>query len=213
MVTAGLRPDCDDDGTPDDCEPDCDDDGMPDDCEPDCDGDGVPDDCEPDCDGDGIPDDCEPDCDGDGVPDDCDIPCGDCDGKVNALTLLYTGSSTIDLTVEDRDGNIVYSGMVSPNEMFSFVPAPGEVHFGTRIRLFDAGVQIQEIHTSCSQEILIGSVFGNFEVLNGSSVNGGPFCDGGAGGGCDECDGKVNALTLNYTELRRSIWRSRTATD
>lgn len=87
-----CEPDCDGDGTPNDCETfsDCDDNGILDDCDPDCDNDGVPDACElsgNDCNGNNFPDDCEidfpppwnlTDCNNDNVPDVCQISGHDC---------------------------------------------------------------------------------------------------------------------------------------
>ncbi len=87
-----IGPDCQLNGTPDDCDisngtsPDCNTNEVPDECDvgegtsPDCNANDVPDECDvtlgtsPDCNANGIPDECDPDVDGDGVTDLCD-PC------------------------------------------------------------------------------------------------------------------------------------------
>lgn len=76
--------DCDNDGTPDDCQSfaDCNANNIPDDCDIDCNNTGIPDDCESfdDCNSNNVPDSCDPDCDGDMIPDDCDAePSADAD--------------------------------------------------------------------------------------------------------------------------------------
>ena len=191
----GSAPDCDGDGMPDFCEPDCDNDGLPDDCETDCDMNGLPDDCQSDdCDGDGVPDTCEEDENDNGIPDHCEVPCGECDGKVDSLTLLYTGAATLDLEIQDNDDTVVFAGTVTTNQVISF-SAIAE-NFGTNVHFFDDGDEFMSIHTSCSDPIGIGSVYGDFEVLGGSSEEGGPFC---TVPNCGDCDGKVDAMTLLYT--------------
>jgi len=80
-IAQGLVGDCNQNGTPDDCE-DCDENGIADDCDiaagrlSDCNDDGLPDICEADCDGNGVADSCEPpsaDCNENGRHDACDI--------------------------------------------------------------------------------------------------------------------------------------------
>ena len=88
-------------------------------------------------------------------------------------------------------------GTVTQNQVISFLPVPGAANFGTSIELFDAGVSILEIDTSCPQPIGIGSVFGDFTVLDGSSVNGGPFCD--LTQVVCNGNGKPEVLTCRYT--------------
>jgi hypothetical protein len=78
-------PDCNNDGSPDECEEDCQPNGFADDCDiangtsEDCTNNGVPDECELDCNGNGVADSCDiasgtsGDCNGNGIPDDCDI--------------------------------------------------------------------------------------------------------------------------------------------
>lgn len=161
---------------------------------PDCNTDGIPDFCEPDCDGDRLPDDCEDDENGNGSPDDCEQPCGECQGKVDSLELFYGGSSVLDLMVLDNDDVVVFAGIVTPGEVISFAAIGDD--FGSNITLVDAGVEILTIHTSCSDPIGAGSLFGDFEVLGGSSDDGGPLC---VIIPCGECYGKVDALDLLYT--------------
>lgn len=64
-IADGFSADCDNDGTPDECQPDCNADGVPDACEPDCNANGIPDPCD-------IADGASKDCNNNGVPDECD---------------------------------------------------------------------------------------------------------------------------------------------
>ncbi|MCX7963895.1 MAG: hypothetical protein N2644_05385 [Candidatus Sumerlaea chitinivorans] len=96
----GLVPDCNANGTPDECDitsgtsQDCNANGIPDECEPDCNGNGIADECDissgssEDCNENGVPDECDlqsgasEDCNANGIPDECDIADGvsdDCD--------------------------------------------------------------------------------------------------------------------------------------
>jgi hypothetical protein len=85
MSRRSLAHECNASGVLDACEPDCDRDGTPDDCEiasgesPDATGNGIPDACEADCNQNGTPDvtDLEggasKDCNLNGIPDECDL--------------------------------------------------------------------------------------------------------------------------------------------
>ena len=90
-MSAGTSPDCNANGTPDECDiaagtsSDCNANGVPDECDVlllDCNGNGIPDDCEADCNANGTPDDCDvtagtsPDCNANGTPDECDLSAG-----------------------------------------------------------------------------------------------------------------------------------------
>ncbi len=103
--------------------------------------------------------------------------CGECDGKVNSLTLQYNGNSTVNVQVCKCHGNTqcdeVYETVngVQPGSNFTISRSPD---FGPEICLNGL-----EIHTSCSKPIGIGSVFGDYTVSAGSSRNGGSFCTNG----------------------------------
>ncbi len=97
-IAGGGSPDCNGNGTPDECEPqdDCQPNGVPDICDiawetsQDCNNNGIPDECElydDDCNGNGIPDECDiawetsQDCNNSGIPDECELYDDDCNGN------------------------------------------------------------------------------------------------------------------------------------
>jgi hypothetical protein len=138
--------------------------------------------------------------------------CTPCSGKVDELTLRYTGStSNANIVVEQKKAesgsNVVFSGTVQPGGTFTFTGKDKQGTLGTEISIFVNGVLNTKIHTSCSVPIGPGLVSGDFTVVSGSSRNGGLLCpiEGGEGegegegeGDCD-CEGKVDSLTLRYT--------------
>jgi len=114
-------------------------------------------------------------------------PEGNCDGQVNYLKLKYLGT-ILDANIEivEHDGQTVFQGIIQPGEEFEFYGQdPPQITFGPKIRIFINNSFNQLIHTSCSIPIGIGSIFGNFEVIDGSSRNGGPFISV-VGDICDE---------------------------
>lgn len=137
------------------------------------------------------------------LPMDCpppDGPCGECEGKVTELTLRYTGPAATIRVDQKKDGT-VFEDFVDSNGLFSFSGTDKNGTLGTEISLFVDGNLATEIHTSCSKPIGPGMVFGDFEVVAGASLKGGPLCpeDNPPGGGDDcDCDGKVTTLTLLY---------------
>ena len=139
--------------------------------------------------------------------------CAACDGKITTLTLGYHGDAG-HLVVEQKKGGVLFSDQISAGDFFTLQGTDKRGTMGTEISFYLDGHEIQSIHTSCSDEIGIGQFWGDFEVLDGTSLRGGQLCpvdggseppsDGGgneppAGGSCGECDGKVNFLALEYT--------------
>jgi len=111
--------------------------------------------------------------------------CGPCVGKVSLLRLKFLGSSSslIHVTVRgDKFPNdVVYDGWVDPAEIFELTPndspEPGfEGTLGTEVKVYVNDVLNTTIHTSCSQPIGPGQVWGSFEVIYGESKIGGALC-------------------------------------
>lgn len=130
--------------------------------------------------------------------------CGRCEGKVTALTLLYTGPAGQVQVVQKKDKKVIFSGPVATGATFSFVGQDKKGTMGTDILLFVDGVLNTQIHTSCSQPIGPGLVSGSFEVVAGESLKGGALCpiDLPPTGECDFCEtigGKPQVLTMEYT--------------
>ena len=130
----------------------------------------------------------------------CDQPpdCGDCDGKVTQLTLQYNGDSSAQVKVEQKKGEVVFNALVSPGGQFTFDGEDKNNTLGTEISVFVDGVLNTKIHTSCSQPIGPGLVSGEFEVIEGYSLNGGLLCEAYNPPLDGDCDGKVTQLTLQY---------------
>ena len=102
---------------------------------------------------------------------------GNCDGQVDYIKLKYLGvTQNATIKVIEHDGQTVFQGVVQPGEEFEFFGQdPPQQHFGPKIHIYINNIYTQLIHTSCSVAIGIGSVFGDFEVIDGTSRNGGPF--------------------------------------
>lgn len=104
-----------------------------------------------------------------------EIDCG-CRGRLATLTLQYNGERKAFIEVEQTKGrDIVFSGVVWPGERFSFV---GTVRgtLGSKIAVFTDTEPATIIPIKCSNSIGIGSVFGNFEVVDGADKYGGKLC-------------------------------------
>ena len=84
--------------------------------------------------------------------------------------LTMTSATGGMVVVTDKDGNVLYSGTVAPDEEFSFSGVGKDNKMGTEIT-----VNGTQIHTSCSKPIGIGSVFGDFTVTEGTNKDGGPM--------------------------------------
>ena len=106
--------------------------------------------------------------------------CGDCDGQVTALTLRYTGDmadAPVRITQRDRSRQVnVFRGTVQPGGEISFHGVSRQGTFGSVLQVYVGSTLNTRIHTSCSEPIGPGLVRGDFEVVAGSSRNGGKLC-------------------------------------
>jgi len=135
------------------------------------------------------------------IPDDC----GECDGKITELTFKYLGDASAEIIIyTKKDHNVLFSGVVDPDETFNFIGNDKHGTMGTEIEVYVEGKMNVKIHTSCSQPLEIGMVFGDFEVIDGYSRNGGKICVYNGPGedpedpDCGTCDGKITELTFKY---------------
>lgn len=101
--------------------------------------------------------------------------CGECDGKAKDMTLRYTGAGG-QVVVKQKDGTIVFDGYLENGQEASFTGKDKKGTLGTVIKITIDGVEDASIHTSCSVPLELGLTFGSFEIVGGSSRNGGPFC-------------------------------------
>ncbi len=117
----------------------------------------------------------DPDNGDDGSSDDEDC----CKGKVKELTLQYTVPDFISasIVVDQKDGTNVFIGYIEPGDnTFTIVGADDKGTLGTVISIYVDGNLNTTIHTSCSKPIGPGLVSGDFEVISGTSGNGGALC-------------------------------------
>ncbi len=104
--------------------------------------------------------------------------CGKCDGKITELTLQYNG------TVEAASIKVVqkkvlvplFNGDLNPGDEFTFRGLDFNGTMGTKISIFVDDILNAKIHTSCSKPIGPGLLSGDFQVIEGYSLNGGLLC-------------------------------------
>ncbi|MBU4153478.1 MAG: hypothetical protein KKD63_11400 [Proteobacteria bacterium] len=130
--------------------------------------------------------------------------CGPCDGKVSDLSLLYHGTKAAIVKITNRNGFTLYTQTVQPEGIIVLSLADSDGKLTPSIKIYVDGLLYTSLHTSCSQPIGPGLIVGNFEVVSGSSLNGGQLCSVSCAGTdpaptCGTCNGKVSQLTLGYT--------------
>lgn len=129
-------------------------------------------------------------------------PCSDCVGGVDGLSLRYLGptASFVEVLTTGKKAETQFSGNLEPGEVFSFVPAGGKDSFGKEIELQVDGQTQATVHTSCSDPIGPGLVFGDFRVLAANSRDGGAICPQANPGPTTDCSaGKPIQLEMKYT--------------
>ncbi|MCP4974753.1 MAG: hypothetical protein GY931_01210, partial [Maribacter sp.] len=109
-----------------------------------------------------------------------DPNCAPCKGGLTNLTLKYNGSVAATIQVDEKGakGKTVYGPTeVQPGGTFSFEGSKGDKKFeGNEITITIDGDVDLVLHTSCSVSVFLGSVFGSFTVMAGTSKDGGPLC-------------------------------------
>ena len=106
--------------------------------------------------------------------------CGVCEGKATVLTFKYLGSVVdAEIKVFQKKGrDVIFLETVQPSETFTVVGTWKRGALGTELLLYvntDFNVQI---HTSCSQPLFPGMIFGDFLLVAGESKTGGLICPG-----------------------------------
>lgn len=153
---------------------------------------------------------------------DCE-ECKDHNGaKITELTLRYSGTVVNPHIIVTGDGAsrpILYDGTPG-NNPFTFIgqEAEGKFKAKTFVQVVNGGSSL-EIHTSCSDPLYVGQVFGgDFEVVSGTLLSGAPLCgsnpDTTTAEDCEECNsdnrGDITELTLRYTgtvvDPHISVW-------
>lgn len=128
-----------------------------------------------------------------------------CDGQVNQLVLRYNGDvADARVKITQRDGSrtmVLFDETVQPDGEIEIEGENRQGTFGSVIQVYVNGALNTRIHTSCSEPIGPGLIRGDFEVVSGTSRNGGDLCpvEEEGPGDCGDCDGQVSALTLKYT--------------
>jgi hypothetical protein len=112
--------------------------------------------------------------------------CGTCDGKITELTLSYLGLDDATIRVEMKKKGVIFEGFVDSFEEFTFEGIDKKGTMGTEITIYIDDVEDTKIHTSCSVPIYPGLVSDSFEIIAGSSRNGGPISIGSDN--CDDSD-------------------------
>ena len=107
-------------------------------------------------------------------PTDEDDDC-ECDGKVTWLKLLNTGPKAEIDVYQKKPNVLIFTGVVASGEPFDFFGQDDKGTMSTEITIKVNGSEYK-IHTSCSQPIGPGLISGDFLVIEGESLKGGPLC-------------------------------------
>lgn len=100
--------------------------------------------------------------------------CDECKGGVLAMSLVNEGPGGFVEVLED-DGDLLFSGDVASGETFTFTGV-GSEKMNNGIAVLVDGVEDAAIHTSCSQPLGPGLVFGSFRVVSVKSKDNGLVC-------------------------------------
>ena len=134
--------------------------------------------------------------------------CGPCAGGVTGLTLQYNGSAPAHVKVIQPWGfqgwPIAFCGTVNPGEPFSFQGLAADGTFGPYIYMTVNGRFGGWFLTSCHRPIGPGLTSRKFEVVAGTSLEGGPLCPLDPGAYCVRA--RPRSLDLVYTGASCSQW-------
>ncbi|MBD3234394.1 MAG: hypothetical protein GF315_11780 [candidate division Zixibacteria bacterium] len=127
--------------------------------------------------------------------------CGECEGGVTQLTLRYLGSGQSLIQVyrgnRPRPHKLLFEGVVSPGEAFTFDGNRHNDRMGRRISVYVDGERNTRIVTNCGKPVGPGLIKGDFEVVSGYSSRGGLLCPIDELPWCET--GRPQVLTAAYT--------------
>lgn len=134
----------------------------------------------------------------------CDCPpavsCGSCVGGLTSLTLRFNGASASTITASDQRGE-VYNNSVAPGATFTFDGSiPNDKFVGPTITITVNGITNATIKSNCAGGTFVGSVYGSFTVVAGSSLNGGSICCD-----ADDVDTEFPVISNCPTTITRSL--------
>ncbi|PRP67177.1 DUF7467 domain-containing protein [Nonlabens agnitus] len=129
------------------------------------------------------------------------VTCSDCSGGLDRLAFQYNGDKTARVQIKQSNGHVIFDAHVDPAEQFTIVGTREDGSFGDKVYIYVNHCKVAKVVTNCDEAVLVGDTFGDFEVVDGNSVLGGPICDAPEEPEpeCNDCDGKVNYLSLKYT--------------
>ncbi len=102
-----------------------------------------------------------------------------CEGKLTKLTLRYNGDNASEITVVQKNNQTIFQEMVSPGQDFDLIGTLRQgrhTTLGPWINVYIGEGGHLRLHTSCSIEINIGDIIGDFLVVSGESRNNGLIC-------------------------------------
>jgi hypothetical protein len=131
--------------------------------------------------------------------------CAACKGGVTKLTFKnLIPVQAVEVVVYDdpspKPDRILFQGTLKPDDVFTIVPRPGQNDFHNDICIYVNGAFNTEIHTSCSEPIGPGAVYGDFLITDGRSKDNGLMCP------LNVCDpAAAPALVFHDREIRWDV--------
>lgn len=109
--------------------------------------------------------------------------CSDCDGKIDNMIMRFDGDLRSYVEVFSHKRVPLYSGNLNPGQRFTLSGSDNfrdrKSTLGPMIKFKVDGVEVAQLHTSCSVEIGPGTIAGDFVVISATSRNGGLTCPTG----------------------------------
>ena len=108
------------------------------------------------------------------------------------------------ITIKQHDRTTVFEEQVMPGQAFTAAGQMNNGTFGDVIWIKVNGNNRHDIRTNCTADLSPGVRFGEFEVVGGSSSQGGPFCGEAPPPppppppACGQCAGQVTSLQLRW---------------
>jgi gliding motility-associated-like protein len=103
--------------------------------------------------------------------------CG-CTVGLTKMTVQFNGLLGLTVDVQDGGGNIFSGLLLLPGSTFTVQSSAGAGNpfVGDQVTIRTTLVVLANINTSCTNQVKIGTTFGNFTVTGGESVGGQPIC-------------------------------------